>query len=201
VFDLFTQAERTPDRSQGGLGLGLALAKSLVELHGGTVQAASAGLGQGSIFTVRLPRHSQDVVLPVVQSAAHTQAVKPLKVLLVDDNLDAVHTLQLFLAAGGHHVEIAYCAADAVDLARVFMPDVCLLDIGLPDFDGNELARRLRRLPQATGATLVAMTGYGRQQDRDAAMAAGFDQYMVKPVNTVELSDLLADAAAEKHPR
>ncbi len=201
VFDLFTQAERTPDRSQGGLGLGLALAKSLVELHGGTLQAASAGLGQGSIFTVRLPRHSQEAALPVAQTSGHAQAIKPLKVLLVDDNLDAVHTLQLFLAAGGHRVEIAYCAADAVDLARVFAPEVCLLDIGLPDFDGNELARRLRRLPQATHATLIAMTGYGRQQDRDAAMAAGFDHYMVKPVNTVELSSLLADAAAEQHPR
>jgi signal transduction histidine kinase/ActR/RegA family two-component response regulator len=201
VFDLFTQAERTPDRSQGGLGLGLALAKSLVELHGGTVQAESRGLGQGSTFTVRLPRHNQEVLTPVAQSAGHAQAVKPLKVLLVDDNLDAAHTLQLFLAAGGHRVEIAYCGADAIELARVFVPDVCLLDIGLPDFDGNELARRLRRLPQATGATLVAMTGYGRQQDRDAAVAAGFDHYMVKPVNTVELSDLLAEAAAEKHPR
>jgi signal transduction histidine kinase/ActR/RegA family two-component response regulator len=201
VFDLFTQAERTPDRSQGGLGLGLALAKSLVELHGGTVQAHSGGLGQGSTFTVRLPRHTQEALAPVAQTAGHTQAVKPLKVLLVDDNLDAAHTLQLFLAAGGHHVELAYSAADAVDLARVFAPDVCLLDIGLPDFDGNELARRLRRLPQATNATLVAMTGYGRQQDRDASMAAGFDGYMVKPVNTVELSDLLAEAAAEKHPR
>ena len=201
VFDLFTQAERTPDRSQGGLGLGLALAKSLVELHGGTVRAESRGLGLGSTFTVRLPRHTQEVLAPVAQTAGHAQAVKPLKVLLVDDNLDAAHTLQLFLTAGGHQVEIAYCAADAVDLARVFVPDVCLLDIGLPDFDGNELARRLRRLPQATGATLVAMTGYGRQQDRDAAADAGFDRYMVKPVNTVELSDLLADAAAEKHPR
>jgi signal transduction histidine kinase/ActR/RegA family two-component response regulator len=201
VFDLFTQAERTPDRSQGGLGLGLALAKSLVELHGGTVQAHSAGLGKGSTFTVRLPRHTQDTLAPVAQTAGHAQAVKPLKVLLVDDNLDAAHTLQLFLAAAGHQVEIAYCAADAVDLARVFAPEVCLLDIGLPDFDGNELARRLRRLPQATGATLVAMTGYGRQQDRDAAADAGFDHYMVKPVDTVELSDLLADAAAEKHLR
>jgi signal transduction histidine kinase/ActR/RegA family two-component response regulator len=201
VFDLFTQAERTPDRSQGGLGLGLALAKSLVELHGGTVHAESRGLGQGSTFTVRLPRHTQEVLSPVAQTAGHALAVKPLKVLLVDDNLDAAHTLQLFLAAGGHRVELAYCGADAIDLARVFVPDVCLLDIGLPDFDGNELARRLRRLPQATGATLVAMTGYGRQQDRDAAVAAGFDHYMVKPVNTVELSDLLADAAAEKHPR
>jgi CheY-like chemotaxis protein len=150
---------------------------------------------------VRLPRHTQESLVPVAQTSGHAQAIKPLKVMLVDDNLDAAHTLQLFLAAGGHHVEIAYSAADAVDLARVFAPDVCLLDIGLPDFDGNELARRLRRLPQATNATLVAMTGYGRQQDRDASMAAGFDGYMVKPVNTMELSDLLAEAAAEKHPR
>lgn len=121
--------------------------------------------------------------------------------LLVDDNLDAAHTLQLFLGAGGHTVEVAYCGADAVDVARVFEPDVCLLDIGLPDFDGNELARRLRRMPQSTGATLIAMTGYGRQQDREAAMAAGFDHYMVKPVNTVELSDRLAEVAAQQHPR
>jgi CheY-like chemotaxis protein len=201
VFDLFTQAERTPDRSQGGLGLGLALAKSLVELHGGSVHAASAGLGKGSTFTVRLPRHTQELPLPVAQTSGHLQETRPLKVLLVDDNLDAAHTLQLFLRAAGHTVELAYCAADAVDLARVFVPDVCLLDIGLPDFDGNELARRLRRLPQATGAMLIATTGYGRQQDRDAAMAAGFDHYIVKPVNTVELSDLLAEAAAERHPR
>ncbi|MDB5792614.1 MAG: hybrid sensor histidine kinase/response regulator [Massilia sp.] len=202
VFDLFTQAERTPDRSQGGLGLGLALAKSLVELHGGTVRAASPGPGKGSTFTVRLPRHSQEAPLIVAQTrGGQVQAARPLNVLLVDDNLDAVHTLQLFLGAAGHTVEIAYCGVVAVDVARVFEPDVCLLDIGLPDFDGNELARRLRRLPQATNAMLIAATGYGRQQDRDAAMAAGFDHYIVKPVNTVELSDLLAEAAAEKHPR
>ena len=201
VFDLFTQAERTPDRSQGGLGLGLALAKSLVELHGGTVKAESPGLGKGSTFTVRLPRHTQEMPLTVAQTRGQATAAIPLKVLLVDDNLDAAHTLQLFLGAAGHTVEIAYCAADAVDVARVFAPDVCLLDIGLPDFDGNELARRLRRMPQATGATLIAMTGYGRQQDRDAALAAGFDHYMVKPVNTVELSDLLAEAAAQHQPR
>ncbi|MEW6023776.1 MAG: ATP-binding protein [Pseudomonadota bacterium] len=201
VFDLFSQAERTPDRSQGGLGLGLALAKSLVELHGGSVQAESAGLGKGSTFTVRLPRHTQDLPVSIAQSRGQATAATPLKVLLVDDNLDAAHTLQLFLGAAGHTVEVAYCGADAVDVARVFEPDVCLLDIGLPDFDGNELARRLRRMPQATGASLIAMTGYGRQQDREAAMAAGFDFYMVKPVNTVELSDRLADIAAQQHPR
>ncbi|MDN4051928.1 ATP-binding protein [Massilia sp. YIM B02763] len=197
VFELFTQAERTPDRSQGGLGLGLALVKSLVELHGGTVQAASAGLGKGSTFTVRLPRFVQEVApAPAIDGAAPPAGgVAPLRLLLVDDNVDAVHTLQLFLRSAGHQVEVAYCAADALELAKVLVPDVCLLDIGLPDFDGNELARRLRQLPQAAGATLVAMTGYGRQQDRDAAMAAGFDHYLVKPVNTGQLADILGAVA------
>ncbi|CAH0175455.1 Autoinducer 2 sensor kinase/phosphatase LuxQ [Massilia sp. Bi118] len=199
VFDLFTQAERTPDRSQGGLGLGLALVKSLVELHGGTVQAASAGLGKGSTFTVRLPRYTQDVVLaPQPSGEALPEGAVPLRILLVDDNVDAVHTLQLFLHSAGHEVEVAYCAGDALELARAMAPDVCLLDIGLPDFDGNELARRLRVLPQAAGSTLIAMTGYGRQQDRDASMAAGFDHYLVKPVNTTQLSDILAAAAEAK---
>jgi CheY-like chemotaxis protein len=202
VFDLFTQAERTPDRSQGGLGLGLALVKSLVELHGGTVSAYSPGLGKGSTFTVRLPRFTQEVALapqPLVTTAREDGAA-PLRILLVDDNVDAVHTLQLFLHSGGHQVEVAYCATDALELAKVLGPDVCLLDIGLPDFDGNELARRLRHVPQAAGATLVAMTGYGRQQDRDTSMAAGFDHYLVKPVNTAQLNDILA-AAAEANIR
>ncbi|TFW34819.1 hybrid sensor histidine kinase/response regulator [Massilia horti] len=198
VFELFTQAERTPDRSQGGLGLGLALAKSLVELHGGSVSAYSAGLGKGSTFTVRLPRYLHEVSPPAALpgNEAGPLAAGPLRVLVVDDNVDAVHTLQLFLTAAGHQVEIAYCAVDAFELAKVFGPDVCLLDIGLPDFDGNELARRLRRTPHAANATLVAMTGYGRQQDREAAISAGFDQYLVKPVNTVRLSEILSGVAA-----
>ncbi|QJE01653.1 response regulator [Massilia forsythiae] len=196
VFDLFTQAERTPDRSQGGLGLGLALVKSLVELHGGAVHAASPGPGKGSTFTVRLPRHTQDVVLAPQPAARDGQDDgAPLRILLVDDNVDAVHTLQLFLRSAGHRVEVAYSAGDALELAKTLVPEVCLLDIGLPDFDGNELSRRLRTLPQAAGATLIAMTGYGRQQDRETAMAAGFDHYLVKPVNTTQLSDILAAAA------
>jgi len=199
VFDLFTQAERTPDRSQGGLGLGLALARSLVELHGGSVQASSPGPGRGSTFTVRLPRHTQDLVLaPQPAAEATPDGVAPLRILLVDDNVDAVHTLQLFLHSAGHVVEVAYSAGDALALARLTSPEVCLLDIGLPDFDGNELARRLRQLAQTGGATLIAMTGYGRQQDRDAAMAAGFDHYLVKPVNTTQLADILAAAAEAK---
>jgi len=197
VFDLFTQAERTSDRAQGGLGLGLALVKSLVELHGGSVQAASPGPGQGSTFSVWLPRHVQGppasatAPAPAPLSTAPAGAARALRILLVDDHVDAVHTLQLFLRAAGHQVDIAYSAGDALELARLTLPDVCLLDIGLPDFDGNELARRLRRLPQTAGSTLIAMTGYGRQQDRDTAMAAGFDHYLVKPVNTTALSDIL----------
>jgi signal transduction histidine kinase/ActR/RegA family two-component response regulator len=200
VFDLFTQAERTPDRSQGGLGLGLALVKSLVELHGGSVQAASPGPGQGSTFSVRLPRHVQALPAPAAATEAsppaHAGGGKALRILLVDDHVDAVHTLQLFLRSAGHQVDIAYTAGDALALARLTQPDACLLDIGLPDFDGNELARRLRQLPQTAGSTLVAMTGYGRQQDRDAALAAGFDHYLVKPVHTTELSDILAALSA-----
>jgi signal transduction histidine kinase/ActR/RegA family two-component response regulator len=202
VFDLFTQAERTPDRSQGGLGLGLALAKSLVELHGGSVSAYSAGLGQGSTFSVRLPHYTQEVAAaPALPGdALRKPGASQLRVLLVDDNVDAAHTLQLFLRASGHVVEIAYCATDAIELAKTFRPDACLLDIGLPDFDGNELARRLRRTPQTAGSILVAMTGYGRQQDRDAARAAGFDHYLVKPVNTTQLTDILAGIGAS-HPQ
>ena len=210
VFDLFTQAERTPDRSQGGLGLGLALVKSLVELHGGSVQAASPGPGQGSTFTVRLPRQVHGLPAPLAQAdaaaAADTVAAAaavsgaPLRILLCDDHVDAVHTLQLFLRSAGHEVDIAYTAGDALELARLTRPAVCLLDIGLPDFDGNELARRLRQLPQAAGSTLIAMTGYGRQQDRATALAAGFDHYLVKPVDTVRLAEILATVVRADTP-
>ena len=201
VFDLFTQAERTPDRSQGGLGLGLALAKSLVELHGGSVSANSPGLGRGSTFTVRLPRHRQDSAhlpgkLPARAAAIPAGPASALRILVVDDNLDAAHTLNLFLRASGHEVEIAYGGVDALEIAKVFSPQACILDIGLPDMDGNELARRLRRLPQTSGATLIAATGYGRQQDREAATQAGFDHYLVKPVNTLQLGEMLEQAAA-----
>ncbi len=193
VFDLFTQAERTPDRSQGGLGLGLALARSLVELHGGIITAHSEGPGRGSTFTVHLPGHDYSAAQPPATPSHPVLASAPLRVLLVDDNVDAAHTLQLFLRAAGHDVQVAYCAGDGLDMARSLGPDVCLLDIGLPDFDGKELARRLRRLPQASGATLIAMTGYGRREDREAAMEAGFDHYLVKPVSTARLRELLAE--------
>jgi CheY-like chemotaxis protein len=115
-----------------------------------------------------------------------------LRILVVDDNLDAAQTLSLFLRASGHTVEVVYCALDAIDVAAMFKPQVCLLDIGLPDIDGNELARRLRALPDMENATLIAATGYGRQQDREQARQAGFDHYLVKPLNTLQLGDILA---------
>ncbi|WP_338760571.1 ATP-binding protein [Massilia sp. METH4] len=195
VFELFTQAERTSDRSQGGLGLGLALARTLVSLHGGTVRAESPGLDQGSAFTVELPY----VELPAQEGldghAGHGSRADRsarLRCLVVDDNVDAAQTLALFLEAAGHEVHVAHRAAEALELARAHAPQLCFLDIGLPDIDGNELARELRRLPQTAGAQLVAVTGYGRKEDQEKSIAAGFDQYFVKPMDTAKLVQLLA---------
>lgn len=190
IFNLFTQAERSPDRAQGGLGLGLSLVKSLLELQGGSVSAYNKGLGEGSRFTVWLPRAS------TVDSAQQSDGedCSPLslmttKVLVVDDNKDAAETLQLVLEATGHEVAIAYNAQDALTIACKISPAVLFLDIGLPDIDGYELARRLRALPVTASSTLVALTGYGQTENRERASDAGFDHFLVKPVM---LDDVLA---------
>jgi len=195
VFDLFSQAERTPDRAQGGLGLGLALVKSLIELHGGMVTVNSEGRNQGSEFTVRLPRlRPQDAphgaTPPVAEADAG--AARALKVLLVDDNVDAATTLALLLDAGGHAVTVLHDPNDALARAEHTSFDVCLLDIGLPGMSGYELARRLRRLAGCERAMLVAITGYGQQSDQASAAYAGFDAYFVKPVDSEQLFALLA---------
>ncbi|WP_229455131.1 ATP-binding protein [Massilia sp. KIM] len=204
VFELFTQAERSPDRSQGGLGLGLALARSLVELHGGSVRATSAGLGRGSTFTIRLPRadereeiRSHEIPLARPRPDPFNASHASLRILIVDDNVDAAYTLNVFLTAAQHSVQVAHSAAAALKIAEQFSPQVCLLDIGLPGINGNELARLLRKLPQTAGATLVAVTGYGAQHDRDAAEDAGFDHYMVKPVDTSALTSILYGRSIE----
>ncbi|QBI05075.1 response regulator [Pseudoduganella albidiflava] len=195
VFELFTQAERTSDRSQGGLGLGLALARTLVTLHGGTVRAASAGANQGSTFTVELPYaepppQAQPGSAPA--PGAHAARAGGLRCLVVDDNVDAAQTLALFLEAAGHVVHVAHRATEALELARRHAPQLCFLDIGLPDIDGNQLARQLRALPQTAAAQLVAVTGYGRKEDQEKSIAAGFDHYFVKPMDTAKLVQLLA---------
>ncbi|MBC7514415.1 MAG: PAS domain-containing protein [Herminiimonas sp.] len=193
VFDLFTQAERTPDRSQGGLGLGLALVRNLVALHGGSVAATSDGKGQGAAFTVQLPRI---VDAPPRDGWKSAQAAAPrrdkrLRLLVVDDNADAAEMLGAFMESVGHEVIIEHEPHMAIERARAEPPDACLLDIGLPGMDGNQLARRLRAMPEMSAATLIAVTGYGKKFDRDTSIAAGFDYYFVKPADPVALIALL----------
>lgn len=195
VFELFAQARRTPDRSLGGLGLGLALVKSLVELHGGSVHAHSDGMHAGSLFSVRLPR-----VQCANREAADTapggalRAGQPLRLLVVDDNADAAFMLRLLLEGAGYEVAVEHEAERALALARTARFDAFLLDIGLPGADGRELAERLRREPNADGALLVAITGYGQQCDRASALASGFDDFFVKPVDLEALAAALTRA-------
>ena len=197
VFELFSQAERSSDRAQGGLGLGLALVKSLVELHGGSVAAASAGPNAGSTFTVRLPRlHPRESAAaapwPERGSAA---AGASLRVMVVDDNVDGAQMLAMYLEASGHLVAVEHGGQAALARAATESFDAFLLDIGLPGMDGKELARRLREMPQAGKAMLVAITGYGLAGDGAESLSAGFDHYMVKPVDPLAVVDLLAEIA------
>ena len=193
VFEMFAQAKRTPDRMQGGLGIGLSLVKSLVELHGGTVDAYSEGIGKGSRFTVRLPRvrESASSHLRAGREAPLPKA-RSRRLLLVDDNEDAAHMLAMLLEAAGHEVLVEHNAAAGLERARSATPDVCLLDIGLPDMDGNELASQLRSQAATSRSLLVAITGYGQDHDRRKTAAAGFDHHFVKPVNVERLLHLLA---------
>jgi signal transduction histidine kinase/CheY-like chemotaxis protein len=193
VFDLFTQGERTSDRSQGGLGLGLALVKTLVRLHGGSVRADSAGLGLGSTFTVEIPELT-GAAAPRHSGTAGRQAAAAVRTccLVVDDNVDAADTLAMFLKGKGHEVVVAHNSSDALALARAHAPKVCLLDIGLPDLDGNALVGLLRRSVAMESALMIAVSGYGRQEDREKALAAGFDHYFVKPLDTAALNALMA---------
>ncbi|MFC3458837.1 MULTISPECIES: hybrid sensor histidine kinase/response regulator [Massilia] len=192
IFELFTQAERTPDRSQGGLGIGLALVKSLVNLHGGTVDARAAP-GRGSEFEICLPR------LDALSGAAAGQETyaaevgdQPLRVLVVDDNQDAAQMLATVLEVQGHAVAVEYDGRGALQRARRERPEVMLLDIGLPDTDGYALARQLRAIPELRGAVLVALTGYGQQEDLRQAEEAGFDHHLVKPADLGRVSEILA---------
>ena len=190
VFELFTQSERALDRSQGGLGIGLTLVKRLVELHQGEVQADSAGIGQGSAFTVTLP------MLEVTEQQEGSDLVSTgtgprLSVLVVDDNLDAAETLCELLRLLGHQASVAYDGASALLIAEQLSPDVVILDIGLPGMSGLEVAARLRHLPETRSCYLVAITGYGRSADHERSVEAGFDAHLVKPVDADELTVLL----------
>jgi signal transduction histidine kinase/ActR/RegA family two-component response regulator len=193
VFGLFTQAERTPDRTQGGLGIGLALVKNIVELHHGSVMVASPGLGQGATLTVMLPKLDPPGQLAAPASPAACIAGPALNILVVDDNVDAAELLAMSLVKSGYKVEVEHSAVAALERVRTSAPDVFLLDIGMPNIDGNQLARELRRLAATKDTTLIAVTGYGTRHDRLAAVAAGFNDYFVKPVDIPVLLDVLSE--------
>jgi signal transduction histidine kinase/ActR/RegA family two-component response regulator len=201
VFDLFTQGARTLARSQGGLGLGLTLVKRLVELHGGEVGAQSSGVGQGSTFTVELP------CVDAATDAVHGQGsqgeegeapvlARPLRLVLVDDNADAADSLSTLLGVQGYHTAVEYDARSALRRARAERPDAMLVDIGLPDIDGYQLAEQLRAMPETSGTVLVAITGYGQARDRERAIQAGFAHHLVKPVDMTALGRVLEAVAA-----
>lgn len=191
IFHLFTQVEQSIDRPEGGLGLGLTLVQSLVEHHGGTVTAESEGLGKGSIFTVRLP------LLAEGQRTAQTPESRPLtrdagkRILIVDDNEDAANSIGKLLRRLGHDVRIAYDGISALEAAKEQDPEVGLFDLGLPGMDGYETARRFRALYGEKPLLLIALSGYGQEEDRRRAKEAGFDHHLIKPFDTQELRDIL----------
>jgi len=198
IFDLFTQADRTLDRAKGGLGLGLTIVRQLVELHRGSVEASSEGLGKGSRFTVRLPLLARTPAVRLAREAAAAASSGPgRRILVVDDNVDGALTLAQVLQIQGHQVTVAHSGPAAIDMSAASDVDVVILDIGLPGMDGYSVARIMRGRPNTAKAMLIALTGYGQSEDIQKAMNAGFDSHMVKPVDLDELSALIARTAPD----
>ncbi len=194
VFDMFAQVDRTLSRSQGGLGIGLALARRLVEMHGGRIEARSGGLGRGSEFRVHLPVVAAEAPQPEVPPANNIPApARRRRVLVVDDNRDAATALDMFRKLLKHETCVAYNGIQAVDAAEEFRPDLVLMDIGMPEMDGFEAARRIREKPWAQATQLVALTGWGQDEDRRRSRESGFDQHFTKPLNTDALLSLLSE--------
>ncbi|MHB0960035.1 MAG: PAS domain S-box protein [Pirellulaceae bacterium] len=195
IFDLFAQADKSLDRSSyGGLGVGLTLVKNLIEQHSGTVEAFSDGIGRGSEFVVRLPTTSESKAEPTpVPSQSPLDQTDSLRILVVDDQAITAEMISMLLQTCGHEVQVAYNGPDALRLAADFQPQMILLDIGLPEINGYEVARHLRQDSRTNTAYLVAITGYGQEEDRQRSKEAGFDVHLVKPVEFDDLKKLLAD--------
>jgi signal transduction histidine kinase/ActR/RegA family two-component response regulator len=192
VFDMFTQLHTT--HGQGGLGIGLALVKGLVALHGGAVEARSEGAGRGSTFVVRLPHApSPEAPAPEPERRHAADTARAHRILIADDNRDAAESLALYLTLGGHEVRTAYDGLEALHAAQSFEPDIALLDVGMPGLDGYELAQRLRAEPWGGDTLLVAITGWGQEEDKRRAREAGFDHHLTKPVDVETLSALVND--------
>jgi CheY-like chemotaxis protein len=193
IFDMFMQVDAARERSQGGLGIGLTLVRRLVEMHGGVVEAQSAGPGQGSQFVVRLPIvvEHQPVAAPPVARLA----IPKRRILVVDDNRDAAASLSLLLELDGHAIVTVHDGLAAYAAADAHRPEVALVDLGLPDMDGYEVCRRIREQSWGRGMILVALTGWGQEEDRSRTRAAGFDAHLVKPVDYADLLELLGSAS------
>ena len=193
VFDMFTQVNSALDRAQGGLGIGLALVKRLIGMHGGTIVADSSGMGAGSTFTIRLPAAaapSQDVA--VERSEISLESPPGRRVLVVDDNVDGADLLVMMLALAGHQTRTAYSGLEALETAVDFRPEVIFLDIGLPGLNGYEVARRFRGTPALSPMLLVALTGWGSEEDRRRSKEAGFDIHLTKPVEPAAIDEVMA---------
>jgi PAS domain S-box-containing protein len=194
IFDMFSQVDRSFERSAGGLGIGLALVRGLVEMHGGTVIAESAGVGKGSVFTVHLPVPNAAIHAPhgdVPEPVAHAGIAR--RVLVADDNVDSAGSMQIMLELLGYEVRVAHDGLDACAIAESFRPDVVLMDVGMPRVDGHEATRRIRAQPWGDAMVIVALTGWGQEHDRVQSKQAGCDHHLVKPVELSVLRQLLAD--------
>ncbi len=201
IFDLFVQAQRREDRTQGGVGIGLTLVRRLVELHQGTVEALSAGPGQGSEFIVHLPLLGAGLVADEPdEGSPGPRAASSIgrRILIVDDNRDAAETLAMLLSLNGHEVRLAFEGNSALDVAREFGPELVFLDIGMPGMDGYQVARALRADLKVRDSTLVALTGWGQEEDRRQSREAGFDHHLVKPVEPEKLEALIANCGAKR---
>jgi CheY-like chemotaxis protein len=199
IFQMFSQIDGASTRSESGLGIGLALVKGLLELHGGSIEAHSRGTGHGSEFCVRLPLGTR--ASPALQKRdldAPPAGPPARRVMIADDNKDAADALGMLLDLAAHEIRVAYSGRSALTLARTFRPDVAFIDIGMPDLSGYEVAQELRREPWAAGICLVALTGWGQDDDRQRAKDAGFDQHMTKPVDPDALERLLAEPVLRK---
>ena len=192
IFDMFGQADLHGARSRGGLGIGLSLVKRIAEMHGGTVEARSEGAGRGSEFVVRIPMIAVERVAPAQPTGETAPPPSRRRVLVVDDNTDAAESLAALLAIGGHETRLAHDGLQAVEEAKIFHPDVVFLDIGMPELDGHETARRIREQPWGKNMVLVALTGWGQAEDRRRSKEAGFNHHLVKPADPAVVAKLIS---------